>query len=149
MFPKQLESRLTFGLLPFLVLTAFSCSRQVSTEISETELKRTTVARVIDGDTIKMQDSSVVRYIGIDTPERGVYFYKEAKAVNDSLVDDKRVELKSDKSEKDRFGRFLHYVFVDTLFVNAWLIQWGYAEVMTIPPDTIVCFSVSTIRKRS
>jgi len=30
----------------------------------------------------------------------------------------------------------LAYVYVDTLFVNAWLVKHGYAKVLTVPPNT-------------
>ena len=122
------------------------------TEILETELKHITVARVIDGDTIKMCDSIVLCYLGMDTPERGKWFYKEARAVNDSLVSGKRVGFEFDTLRVgpsiDKYGRTLAYVGIDTFFVNAWLVQYGYARVMTIPPGHHVCTAVSAIGER-
>ncbi len=38
--------------------------------------------------------------------------------------------------QRDRYGRLLAYVFLkDGTFVNAWLVEYGYAQVMTVPPN--------------
>jgi endonuclease YncB( thermonuclease family) len=40
------------------------------------------------------------------------------------------------KTERDRYGRLLAYVYLkDGTFVNAWLVEQGYAQVMTVPPN--------------
>ena len=102
----------------------------------------TVVTRVVDGDTIRVRDSSgqeyPVRYIGIDTPEvsGGVECYgREATARNRQLVESKRVRLEKDVSETDRFGRLLRYVYVNGTFVNARLVEEGYARARAYPPD--------------
>jgi len=83
-----------------------------------------------------------VRYIGIDTPEthhpmKGVERAgKEASEANRKLVDGKTVRLEFDVQEQDRYGRLLAYVYLEEgTFVNAWLVENGYAVVMTIPPN--------------
>lgn len=98
------------------------------------------VAKVIDGDTIELVNGERVRYIGIDTPEtyppRGPEYYgEEAKEANRKLVEGKRVKLELDVDKRDRYGRLLAYVFVDTLFVNAKLLKDGYAKTYFIPPN--------------
>ncbi len=104
------------------------------------------VVRVIDGNTIQVccvfGDRVKVRYIGVDTPEthhpmRGVEPYgMEASEANRKLVDGKTVRLEFDVQEQDRYGRLLAYVYLeDGTFVNAWLVQHGYAAVMTVPPN--------------
>ncbi len=104
------------------------------------------VVRVIDGDTIQVccvfGDRVKVRYIGVDTPEtyhpmRGVEPYgKKAAEANRKLVDGKTVRLQFDVQQLDRYGRTLAYVYLeDGTFVNAWLVENGYAMVMTVPPN--------------
>jgi len=104
------------------------------------------VVRVIDGDTIQVccvfGDREKVLYIGINTPEtkhptKGVeHFGKEASEANRKLVDGKTVSLEFDVEQRDRYGRLLAYVFLkDGTFVNAWLVEHGYAQVMTVPPN--------------
>ena len=99
------------------------------------------VQRVIDGDTVEVEKLGKVRYIGVNSPEtkhpfRGPEPYGwEAYEANRRLVENKKVRLELDVGERDRYGRILAYVYVDDVFVNAWLVANGYAQVMTIPPN--------------
>lgn len=99
------------------------------------------VEKVVDGDTIKLENGEVVRYIGIDTPET-VHpsepvqcFGKEASDKNKDLVEGKLVKLEKDITDRDKYGRLLRYVWVGDLFVNDYLVREGYAYVYTYPPD--------------
>ncbi len=94
------------------------------------------VTRVIDGDTIEIEGGQRVRYIGIDTPEKGEYFFEEATAKNSELVLGKEVRLEKDVSETDQYGRLLRYVYAGDLFVNTELVRLGYAREAYYPPDT-------------
>ena len=95
------------------------------------------VTRVIDGDTIVLENGEKVRYIGIDTPEisQNECFALEAKKKNEELVLGKRVKLEKDVSERDKYGRLLRYVYVGNIFVNDYLVRNGYAYAVTYPPD--------------
>lgn len=105
------------------------------------------VTKVIDGDTIEIEEGLRVRYIGINTPEtvdprRPVQcFGKESSEKNKELVAGKIVRLEKDISEKDTYGRLLRYVFVDDassgseIFVNDYLVRKGYASATSYPPD--------------
>ncbi len=114
--------------------------------VSQGDSATVQVVRVIEGDTIQVccvfGDRVTVRYVGIDTPEihhpmKGVERAgKEASEANRKLVDGKTVRLEFDVQEQDRYGRLLAYVYLeDGTFVNAWLVQHGYAAVMTVPPN--------------
>jgi micrococcal nuclease len=99
------------------------------------------VKRVVDGDTIELENGERVRYIGIDTPEtvhptQEIQCYGvQASNKNKELVEGKKIRLEKDISEKDRFGRLLRYVYIDDIFVNEFLVREGYAKVSTYPPD--------------
>ena len=99
------------------------------------EMEQVLVVRVIDGDTIELQDGRRVRYLGIDTPELGEDYATEATTRNKELVDGKVVELQSGKRDQDEYGRFLRYVYVDGVFVNAELVAQGYAKAYIFDPD--------------
>jgi len=99
------------------------------------------LTKVIDGDTIEVQiegQTYRVRYIGIDTPERGDYGFKDATDFNSSLLKAGEIILIKDVSETDRYDRLLRYVFVDGLFINYELVRQGYAYAVSFPPD-IAC----------
>lgn len=92
----------------------------------------------MDGDTIDVLidgEEFRLRYIGMDTPERGELGFAEATAANVALVSGKTVTLEKDISETDRFGRLLRYVYVDGEMVNMRLVEDGYAIPATFPPD--------------
>jgi len=96
------------------------------------------LVRVLDGDTIEVEIEGRtyrVRYIGINAPERGQALYAEATAANRRLLGSGPLRLARDVSETDRYGRLLRYVFAGEAFVNRALVEGGYAQVMTVPPD--------------
>jgi micrococcal nuclease len=96
------------------------------------------VTRVVDGDTLVLEDIGTVRLIGVDTPEvvdprRPVQrFGKEASAFTRTLVLGKRVALAYDRDRTDRYGRTLAYVYLpDGTFVNAEIVRQGYGFAYT------------------
>ncbi len=99
------------------------------------------VKQAVDGDTILLATGERVRYIGINTPEtkhphKGIEAYgEEAARFNKKLVEGKWVTLEFDAQKRDRYGRLLAYVYVDGMFVNAKLVEDGYAQVYTFPPN--------------
>jgi micrococcal nuclease len=105
-----------------------------------------TVTEVIDGDTIRVRLAGgaieTVRYIGVDTPETRepgtpVQCYgPEATARNTALVEGQAIELERDRTERDRYGRLLRYVFAAGTHVNEALVREGFARSNAYPPDT-------------
>ena len=100
--------------------------------------------RIVDGDTLVVTGGVRVRLIGIDTPEsvdprRPVEcFGKEAAAALAGLVPPgTAVRLEYDVERADEFGRTLAYLYrvSDGLFVNAALVEQGYAQPATYPPN--------------
>jgi len=101
----------------------------------------TRVSRVVDGDTFVISSGEKVRLIGVDTPEtkhprKGVeYFGPQASAFSREMLEGKTIRLEFDVQERDRYGRLLAYVYIDTLFFNKHLVKEGYARVATYPPN--------------
>jgi len=137
---------------PEQILSGSTCSQQKDdTANSKTkdnlnlknknfDLKEGEVKYVIDGDTIILTNGEKVRYIGIDTPERGECWYRQAKDFNRKLVAGKKVRLETDKSNRDRYQRLLRYVYVNNQkgvekFVNLELIKAGLARAKEYKPD--------------
>lgn len=113
------------------------------------ELSR--VVFVFDGDTVKLKDGRVLRYIGVDSPEKDSNCYHLAKQANMKLVLGKQVGLVKDVSDIDRYGRILRYVYVDDIFVNEYMVRNGFATVSTYAPDVAYSemFLESQIKARS
>ena len=120
-----------------------------------------TVERVINGDTFKLTNGETVRLIGVDSPEIDTGEGKKVTEFTKMLAEGKMVFLEFDVEKRDRHGRLLAYVYIDTgmpenghfllktalifayvnysgkscLFLNAAIIGNGYATPMTIPPN--------------
>ncbi|MCK9151603.1 thermonuclease family protein [Methanobacterium alcaliphilum] len=91
---------------------------------------------VVDGDTIDVEGVGRVRFVGVNTPERGQSGYQEAKDFVKSYCLGKTVYLDvDDKKNKDKYGRTLAVVYVNKTNLNALLLKKGYAEIMYIPPS--------------
>jgi endonuclease YncB( thermonuclease family) len=87
------------------------------------------VVRVVDGDTIELENGQKVRLIGIDTPERGCPGYQEAKKNMQDMVLAKRIVLVSDgKQTTDRYGRLLRYVDLGNEDIGLKQIEGNYAD---------------------
>ncbi len=88
------------------------------------------VTNVIDGDTIVTSDGMHIRYIGLNTPEKGQKYYQEALEFNRKLVQGKAIHLEFDEEQTDAFGRSLAYVYVQQespVFVNEAILKTGFA----------------------
>ncbi len=98
------------------------------------------VVKITDGDTIDVLlggETLTVRYVGIDTPERGQPGYQAATEANRQLVGGQTVILVKDKSDTDRYGRLLRYVYLgDGTMANAALVAEGWAQPVEYSPDT-------------
>ena len=120
--------------------------------------ERATVSVVIDGDTVDLEfgdgTSERARLIGIDTPEsvsRSVpdqCFGKEASdATKGLLPPGTDVRVARDEEARDRYGRLLVYLYRvdDELFVNRWLVENGFADVLIFEPNTAMASDFSAL----
>lgn len=131
---------------PPLSLSQLSISPSPSPSLSQIS-NPYLISRVIDGDTIELDNGDKIRYIGIDTPEtldprKPVQCLgKNASDKNKELVEGKPVWLVKDISDKDKYGRLLRYVYLgdpdqeSPVFVNLELVKQGFAHSSTYPPD--------------
>ena len=106
------------------------------------------VNRIVDGDTIVLEDGRTLRFLNMDTPETkkpgvSVMCYgPEASKYTTSLLQDRNILIKSDKEDKDRYGRilrFIYFVGADTSSIenslNAKLVKEGYARSSIYKPN--------------
>ncbi len=112
------------------------------------------VDHVIDGDTIVLVNGETLRYVGIDTPEEFderkpvQCFAIEAAAKNKELVEGKLVTIQKDVSTKDRYGRWLGFVYLeDGTFINMKMVADGFAFSYPFPPDISKAIEFSAAEK--
>jgi endonuclease YncB( thermonuclease family) len=114
--------------------------------ITSTEnIKTYKVTRVVDGDTIKVNfngKEESVRLIGIDTPEsvhpdasKNLPEGKLASQFTKDKLEGKEITLEFDVQERDKYGRLLAYAWIGGEMFNKTLLEEGYAQLATFPPN--------------
>jgi micrococcal nuclease len=113
--------------------------------VSTNQMVRSQVVKVIDGDTLEIRwnnRNERIRLIGVDTPETvhpriGEEPYgREASNFTKSQLTGKQVLIELDVEPRDKYGRLLGYVYLtDGTMFNASLMNQGYAQMMTYPPN--------------
>lgn len=140
---SQRFRKTSWGLALFFTILVITLTYTLlNTDIFNTQIETSSTARkivkVIDGDTIEVAKGNTrekVRLIGINTPEtvdprkKVECFGREASNELKRLLDGKSVRLEEDSTQdkEDKYGRSLRYVYLDSLLVNAYMIEHGFA----------------------
>ena len=100
------------------------------------------IAKVIDGDTIKI-DQKKIRFLGIDAPEKKQQCKKKWLSISfisftkeypcgkistnklKSIIENKLIRCQI--NGKDRYGRFIAECFKNKTNINGWMVRNGYA----------------------
>ena len=116
------------------------------------------VQKVVDGDTIEVKcenETRTIRLIGVDTPEsvnpdtsKNTPEGKLASTFTKKQLSlGTRIYMTKDVSNKDKYGRYLRYIWLDKPITskkaskisekmyNALLVKKGYAYAKAFPPD--------------
>lgn len=113
------------------------------------------VAKVIDGDTLKLFTGESLRLIGIDSPEQRfndklkrdasrsgeeissiISKGKRAYEFTRSLAESKFIRIEFDEEKYDDYGRLLGYAFLtDGTFINLEIVKKGFARPLAIKPN--------------
>lgn len=128
-----------FGLSPVLASESCLTSKQQLSKVTEWS----TVAKVIDGDTIVLKDGRKIRLIGINTPEIGrqgkpsqAFARQAQKALSQLLKRNKKIGLTHDQDKKDRYKRLLAYINLeDGQSIEQILLARGLAHSIVVPPN--------------
>ena len=125
----------TAGLLVWSVLIEYQ--RPDVDPVAATALTTGQVTRVIDGDTLLLEDGRRIRLLGIDTPEtkhpdRPVEAWGErATQFTRAFCEGRVVHLEWDRHRTDRHGRYLAYVTCRGKSLNEELVLAGLARAET------------------
>ena len=113
------------------------------------------LVRVVDGDTLIVRTAGTarnepdepgpyrIRLLGIDCPESVrpnwpvERWGPEASQFTRDFVAGGRVRLRFDKRRRDRYRRYLAYVFVADKLLNEELVRGGLARVYAFPGDSV------------
>ncbi len=123
-------------ILGLVILTSFSSfSGYFILAGVHTEDEIFNVTRVIDGDTIDLSNGETVRLLGINAPDKGEYYYHDAKDSLAQLIQGKHVRLESGPEDRDKYNRSLRYVFLDDTLINVEMIKQGNANTFILNED--------------
>lgn len=132
-----------FVLIVSTVLYSFR-SRFIPGQIVINSEKYYRVIHVVDGDTFSINVNgreATVRMLGVNTPESvkknspiECYGKESFKVTHDLLLRRYvRLETSPNREDKDKYGRYLMYVYRDDgLSINEYLLRNGYAREMTV-----------------
>lgn len=130
---------------PFVVLAFFCSPYAYALNCQAKQFDETVqVSHVYDGDTVKLSDGRKVRFIGINTPERGrdgrphEPFYKKASQELEKLINhsDSRLKIIYGKEKHDRYKRILAHPFTfEGKNISALLLEKGMGFTVTVPPN--------------
>jgi endonuclease YncB( thermonuclease family) len=130
----------------FFVSVFFSLQTQALCPVSG-PLSRVAVAKVIDGDTLRLSDGRSVRLIGLNAPEMGRKdrgpepFAEAARRRLQALIgaSDGRVGLRLGQEAKDHYGRVLAHAFNERgENLEAALLAEGLGYFVAIAPNTLL-----------
>ena len=106
-----------------------------------------TVKKVYSGDRIMTQGGKKVKYIGMDPPGKGWFFYEECKKANETLVDKKEITIEFDVKKEDENNDLIGYVYTGDVFVNAQLLKNGFAIAYIQPPNQKYAYLFISLQK--
>lgn len=101
------------------------------------------VSQVVDGDTLRLEDGRLVRFIGVNTPEIGrdgkpdeVFAQQAREALLGLLGRNSRISLRYGQERQDRYGRLLAHVYLaDGRNLEVQLLREGFAAHIVVPPN--------------
>ncbi|CAI3251404.1 thermonuclease family protein [Enterococcus cecorum] len=139
--------------VPGKIIQWFQSIFQDETEYPPLEKIPVKLVRVVDGDTIIVLQNNkelTVRFLNVDTPESvkkdtpvQPYALDAKKFTEQQLTAAQQIHLVFDKGpQKDNYGRYLAYVFVDNNLLQQLLVQEGLARVTNIQSENQLYLSV-------
>ena len=111
--------------------SVYFLSKRVPTSLPESGV----VTKVIDGDTVILEEKFKIRLLGIDTDELKEPCYEVAKSRLKELILNKEVILEKDQKDVDIYRRFLRYIFLEDQNINLQLVKEGLASSLFYEPS--------------
>ena len=120
------------GLITILFLTSLTFYYNLTDPTPDATTAQ--VTRIIDGDTIELNDTTKIRLIGINTPESNQPLYQEAKNYLTGLTQNQTIRIES--HGPDKYQRTLAHIYLQNENINAQILQQGLATLYYYEHDT-------------
>jgi len=98
----------------------------------ESESYNEKVIRIIDGDTVVLEDGNHVRFLGINTPEKSMNNFEKAKEFL-KVTENQTVRIES--YGVDKYGRILGHVFFRKTHLNEEILKNGLGTLYYYEED--------------
>jgi len=105
---------------------------------SKPSLEKATVSRVIDGDTLKLEDGRTVRLLNINSPEKGT---PNCNHSSDFLKQFENKSIEMDITGTDKYKRTLARIYSGEDYLNLKLVQLGLASKFLVDKNELALFS--------
>jgi endonuclease YncB( thermonuclease family) len=115
-------------MLLLILISGFFYYNLTGNIVSERE--KVFVSRIVDGDTIEIKFNNMelkARLKGINTPEKGMLYFEDAKEFLKSKIENKNIEMVSFGG--DKYGRLLVYVFYFGENINEEILGNGFGSL--------------------
>jgi micrococcal nuclease len=86
---------------------------------------RFVIKKVIDGDSFVLAGGDKLRLLSVDTPEKDELYFEKAKMMVSEITKNKLGDLEYGNKRRDKYGRLLGYLYIDTIFVNKIILDSG------------------------
>lgn len=132
----QKNQAILFILIAILLSINYLAYKTITGE-AISEFEKVKISRVIDGDTIEINSSEgieKIRLLGINTPEKDMPGYGQAKSFLKPL-EDKEISITYTLEDIDKYGRMLRYAFYNNLFLNEEILKQGLANLYIYEED--------------
>ena len=128
--PKLPKNFLTAIIAIITLIVGFFSGNYYSNQ-KQTELIHSgTVTRIIDVDTLELDNKQSIRLYAVGCPEKGQKFSQETIDYLTQTALNQKVTLDYQPNyTKDSYGRTLAYVFIGDTHLNEQLIRQGFCEV--------------------
>lgn len=117
------------------LLIAVNLSLFTGNVIKEREYAK--ISRIIDGDTLELEDGRKLRLLNINSPEKSSLHYKEAMNYLSPLLN-KTIELET--VDTDKYGRTLARIYIPE-YLNFELVKQGLANKFLVEESELNEFS--------
>jgi len=119
---------------PIIIIILFITSGIFYYNITDaTSTETFQISQVVDGDTARLTNGVTLRLIGINTPEKNMPYFQEAKDLLTILIQNKSVQIQSFGTGK--YGRTLAFIFLNEKNINTQILKQGLATLYCYEDD--------------
>ena len=122
-FWSRRSVRWTATIALIVILVGFRLVERIGEDKKPSD--RFIVVKVIDGDSVELQGGDRLRLLAVDTPEKGEPLFDEARQFLADLALGKAARIEFAGKRRDKYGRLLGYLYIESLFVNRAILRQG------------------------